>query len=126
MFAAFVHSMALSGQNLVQSQEYKDLTKRGFFITAITWRSEQLNDPIDIIQFDAGFEDRKNGAGFKYAVQGAFRSHKGAHRKTIVHVDDLEKTKLFSLLESTARKVLADLLSELNAELSSDAEVSNE
>lgn len=126
MFAAFVHSMALSGQNLVQSQEYKDLTKRGFFITAITWRSEQLNDPIDIIQFDAGFEDRKNGAGFKYSVQGAFRSHKGAHRKTIVHVDDLEKTKLFSLLESTARKVLSDLLSELNAELSSDGEVSNE
>lgn len=59
MFAAVVHSMALSGQNLVQSQEYKDLTSRGFFITSITWRSEYEREPNDIVQFDAGFEDRK-------------------------------------------------------------------
>lgn len=76
MFAAVVHSMALSGQNLVQSQEYKDLTSRGFFITSITWRSEYEREPNDIVQFDAGFEDRKTGTGFKYQVQGAFRAHK--------------------------------------------------
>jgi hypothetical protein len=116
MFAAVVHSMALSGQNLVQSQEYKDLTSRGFFITAITWRSEQERDPYDIIQFDAGFEDRKTGTGFRYQVQGAFRAHKGAHRKSIVHVPDTEKAKLFSLLEDTARKVLAELLKEADDE----------
>ena len=116
MFAAVVHSMALSGQNLVQSQEYKDLTSRGFFITSITWRSEYEREPNDIVQFDAGFEDRKTGTGFKYQVQGAFRAHKGTHRKTIVHVSDLERTKLFSILEDTARKVLSDLLSEAEEE----------
>ncbi|WP_296442725.1 hypothetical protein [Rhodoferax sp. UBA5149] len=112
MFAAVVHSMALSGQNLVQSQEYKDLTARGFFITAITWRSEHEREPNDIIQFDAGFENRKTGTGFRYQVQGAFRAHKGTHRKSIIHVTDSEKTQLFSLIEDTARKVLADLLKE--------------
>jgi len=112
MFAAVVHSMALSGQNLVQSQEYKDLTARGFFITAITWRSEHEREPNDIIQFDAGFEDRKTGTGFRYQAQGAFRAHKGTHRKSIVHVNDAEKAQLFSLVEETARKVLADLLKE--------------
>ncbi|HFD4138720.1 TPA: hypothetical protein ACF3VI_004676 [Pseudomonas aeruginosa] len=116
MFAAVVHSMALSGQNLVQSQEYKDLTSRGFFITSITWRSEYEREPNDIVQFDAGFEDRKTGTGFKYQVQGAFRAHKGTHRKTIVHVSDLERTKLFSILEDAARKVLSDLLSEAEEE----------
>lgn len=116
MFAAVVHSMALSGQNLVQSQEYKDLTSRGFFITSITWRSEHSREPNDIIQFDAGFEDRKTGTGFKYQVQGAFRAYKGTHRKTIVHVSDLERTKLFSILEGTARKVLSDLLREAEEE----------
>lgn len=116
MFAAVVHSMALSGQNLVQSQEYKDLTSRGFFITSITWRSEYEREPNDIVQFDAGFEDRKTGTGFKYQVQGAFRAHKGMHRKTIVHVPDLERTKLFSILEDTARKVLSDLLSQAEEE----------
>lgn len=116
MFAAVVHSMALSGQNLVQSQEYKDLTERGFFITAITWRSEHEREPNDIIQFDAGFENRKTGTGFRYQVQGAFRAHKGTHRKSIIHVTDSEKTQLFSLVEDTARKVLADLLKEASDE----------
>lgn len=116
MFAAVVHSMALSGQNLVQSQEYKDLTSRGFFITSITWRSEHEREPNDIVQFDAGFEDRKSGTGFKYQVQGAFRAYKGTHRKTIVHVSDLERTKLFSMLEDAARDVLSDLLSEAEEE----------
>lgn len=116
MFAAVVHSMALSGQNLVQSQEYKDLTARGFFITAITWRSEYERDPNDIVQFDAGFEDRRTGTGFKYQVQGAFRAHRGTHRKSIVHVTDIEKAKLFSLLEGTARKVLSELLKEADEE----------
>lgn len=121
MFAAVVHSMALSGQNLVQSQEYKDLTERGFFITAITWRSEHEGEPNDIIQFDAGFENRKTGTGFRYQVQGAFRAHKGTHRKSIVHVTDVEKTQLFSLVEDTARKVLADLLKEAANEVPNDS-----
>jgi len=119
MFAAVVHSMALSGQNLVQSQEYKELTARGFFITAITWRSEFEHNPNDIYQFDAGFEDRKSGTGFRYQVQGAFRAHKGTHRKSIVHVTDSEKTVLFALIEETARKVLAELLNEAASDESS-------
>lgn len=118
MFAAVVHSMQLSGQNLVQSQEYRDLTARGFYITAISWRSESEGNPPDIIQFDAGFQDRKQGTGFKYSIQGAFRAHKGSHRKTIVHVDDSEKARLLALLESTARSVLAGLL--IEAEISAD------
>lgn len=119
MFAAVVHSMQLSGQNLVQSREYRDLTSRGFYITAISWRSESEDTPPDIIQFDAGFQDRKEGTGFKYAIQGAFRAHKGSHRKSIVHVGDGERARLLALLESSARKVLADLLAE--AKVSADS-----
>ena len=111
MFAV-VHSMVLSGQNLVQSQEYKDLTNRGFFITAISWCAESEKAPQDIIQFYAGFEDRKMCVCFKYSVQGAFRFHNGNHRKTLVHVDDTEKAKLFILIEDAARTVLTNLLAE--------------
>ncbi|MYM96401.1 hypothetical protein [Duganella vulcania] len=111
MFAAVVHSMHLSGQNLVQSQEYKDLTKRGFYITAISWRAEIQTEPPDIIQFEAGFQDRKQGKGFKYSVTGAFRAHKGTHRKTIVPVLEAEKASLFASIESTARKIITELQS---------------
>lgn len=109
MFAV-VHSMALSGQNLVQSEEYQQLVKRGFFITAITWRAEQASSPYDIVQLDAGFQDRKNGTGFTYGVHGAYRFNKGNHRKTVDHVTDIERANLHALIESTARKVLAGLL----------------
>lgn len=109
MFAAVVHSMHLNGQNLVQSQEYKELTKRGFYITAISWRAEMQSEPPDIIQFDAAFQDRKEGKGFKYGITGAFRAHKGTHRKSIAPVADAEKAALFALLECAARKIIATL-----------------
>lgn len=114
MFAAVVHSMHLNGQNLVQSQEYRDLTKRGFYITAISWRSEMQTEPPDIIQFDAAFQDRKEGKGFKYNVTGVFRAHKGSHRKTIVPALDAEKASLFASLEATARKIIVELHSDAN------------
>ena len=119
MFAV-VHSMALSGQNLVQSQEYKDLTSRGFYITSISWRTEVDANPPDIVQFEAGFQDRKLGTGFRYNIQGVFRAHNGTHRKTIVPVTGAERTKLLGLLESTARRVLTDLLAEAAEPVSSD------
>ena len=81
-----------------------------------------FNDPNDIIQFDAGFENRKTGTGFRYQAQGAFRAHKGTHRKSIVHVTDAEKAQLFSLVEETARKVLADLLKEAADDKPGDSE----
>lgn len=104
-----VHSMALSGENLVRSKEYIELTGKGFYITSISWRAERNSVNNDIYQFDAGFEDRKLGSGFKYSVQGVFRKYKDRHRKTIAHVDGLEKTDLLSLIEDTARAILKDL-----------------
>jgi hypothetical protein len=43
------------------------------------------------------------------------------HRKSIVHVTDAEKAQLFSLVEETARKVLADLLKEAGDDESGDS-----
>ncbi|MDO9332713.1 MAG: hypothetical protein Q7U27_28815 [Pseudomonas sp.] len=114
MFAV-VHSMALSGQNLVQSAEYKELTKRGFYITSISWRSEQVINPPDIVQYEAGFEDKKKCSGFRYGIQGVFKAHKGSHRKTITSVEAQDRARYFSLLETTALRILNELLSEAGA-----------
>lgn len=111
MFAV-VHSMALSGQNLVQSKEYKELSQRGFYITHISWKSEQVQNPPNIIRFEAGFEDKQNCLGFRYGVQGEFKYHKGAHRKTMTAVDSIDRAKYFSIIEQTALKIKNDLMSE--------------
>ncbi|MDD2098766.1 hypothetical protein EJA72_11570 [Pseudomonas sp. PB120] len=111
MFAV-VHSMALSGQNLVQSKEYKELSQRGFYITHISWKSEQIENPPNIVQFEAGFEDKQNCLGFRYGVQGEFKYHKGSHRKGISPVEDKERARYFSLIEQTALKLKNELLAE--------------
>lgn len=104
-----VRSMALSGENLIASEEYQGLRGRGFFITSITWKAMQTAIPYDIAHLHAEFDDGENGKGFKYAVKGAFRFQEGYYTKTVRPVDDSEREKLYLLLESTARKVLADM-----------------
>ncbi|MDF3195683.1 hypothetical protein [Pseudomonas sp. 1928-m] len=111
MFAV-VHSMALSGQNLVQSKEYKELSQRGFYITHISWKSEQIQNPPNIVRFEAGFEDRQNCIGFRYGVQGEFKYHKGAHRKTMTAVEAADRARYFSLIEQTALELKSELLSQ--------------
>ena len=104
-----VKNMALNGKNLTSSDEYQSLRKKGFFITSISWSAEQKETSQDIILFDAAFNDGENGSGFKYSIRGARRYQEGQHLKTVKHVEDHEKEKLFNLLEHTARATLAQL-----------------
>jgi hypothetical protein len=119
---AVVHSVAINGKNLVASEQYQQLRKGGFFITAITWRSKQLKEPHDMIQFDASFEDGPAGTGFKYGVRYASRLQNGDYGKNFKPVEDHAKPLLFELIEITARKVLADLTAKADADLASPNE----
>lgn len=107
---AVVHSVAIHGKNLVASEHYQQLRAGGFFITAITWRSKQLQPPYDMVQFDASFEDGLAGTGFRYGVRHANRLMSGEYAKNFKAVDDPEKSILFELIETTARKTLFDLV----------------
>jgi hypothetical protein len=101
--------MALNGENLMASEEYQALRKRGFYITAITWRADQTSIPYDAPHLHAEFSDGEAGTGFKYSVKGVFRFQEGFYTKTARPADDAEREKLLGLLESTARRVLTDL-----------------
>lgn len=103
-----VRSMALTGENLIASEEYQSLRKRGFFITSITWRAEQNSIPYDAPHLHAEFADSDEVTGFKYSVKGIYRFQEGLYTKTARPADDAEREKLYSLLEVTARKVLAE------------------
>lgn len=103
-----VRSMALTGENLMASEEYQALRKRGFFITAITWRADQTSIPYDAPHLHAEFADGEAGTGFKYSVRGIYRFQEGFYTKTARPADDVEREKLYGLLEATARKVLSE------------------
>lgn len=103
-----VRSMALTGENLMASEEYQALRKRGFFITAITWRADQTSIPYDAPHLHAEFADGEACTGFKYSVKGIYRFQEGVYTKTARPADDAEREKLYGLLEATARKVLSE------------------
>lgn len=103
-----VKSMALIGENLIASEEYQSLRKRGFYITSITWRADQTSIPYDAPHLHAEFADGEAGTGFKYSVKGIYRFQEGIYTKTARPADDTEREKLYGLLETTARKVLKE------------------
>lgn len=116
-----VENVALSGENLVASEMYQELKEKGFFITSITWRARQSVDPYSMVEFDAGFEDRQAAKGFRYSVRGALRLKHGAYTKNLRHVEDAEKAQLLTMIEETARKVLAQLLTEASTVVAEEA-----
>lgn len=103
-----VKSMALTGENLIASEEYQSLRRRGFYITSITWRADQTSIPYDAPHLHAEFADGEAGTGFKYSVKGIFRFQSGVYTKTARPADDTERENLYGLLEATARKVLKE------------------
>lgn len=86
---------------------------QGFFITNIVWKSRQLHHPHHIIEFDAGFNEPKDGKGFKYNVRGVYRNINGSHTSTLRQIPKEEKPPYFDLLEQTARQVLSTLTDDL-------------
>lgn len=103
-----VRSMALTGENLMASEEYQALRKRGFYITAVTWRADRTSIPYDAPHLHAEFSDGEGGTGFKYSVKGIYRFQEGYYTKTARPADDVEREMLYGLLEATARKVLSE------------------
>ena len=107
---AVVDDVALHGQSLLASPEYQNLRTKGFYITAITWVSAQTESPYNRVEFDAGFEEPKEGREFRYNVRGLYRRNvKGDLTKTLRPLTDGHKQAIFPILEQTARKVLVDL-----------------
>lgn len=108
--AGIVHNVALNGEHLVESQMFKDLCARGFYITSITWRAREKTLPYKIIECHAGFEDREGGTRFRYSIQGALRFKGGEYTKNLQYVEDAEKATLLTMIETTARNVLKTLV----------------
>jgi hypothetical protein len=107
-----VENVALYGQMLMSSAEYQQLKQKGFYITSVTWISQQKYSPFNRVEFEAGFEHPKQGKGFRYNVRGIYRKRKSKYTKTRRPVDDDVKQSWFPIIERTAHQVLAELRKE--------------
>ncbi|MBX4961371.1 hypothetical protein [Rhizobium binae] len=104
-----VKNVALTGQNLLASAEYRQLAESGFFITSMTWRASQQVAPHDKIQFDVSFEDGEAGTGFRYLVRVAQKSTRDTYPQSFRLPTDARKKELFQTIEQTAHAALAEL-----------------
>lgn len=109
---SFVRSVAMSGENLAVSPEYKRLLESGYYVTAITWKAEHRASPYHMVRFDAGFENGAAGTGFRYSVRYAPRLKDGTHATTFRSFDSIEKEQHLQALEAFARQTLDALLEE--------------
>lgn len=106
---ALVKNVALRGETLLASEEYQSLTRKGFFITSIIWRSVLNKAPQPMVEFEAAFEDPVRGKGFKYFVRGAYRIVELQYTKTIRPVSAEDKELYLGVIEETATKVITEL-----------------
>lgn len=106
-----INSVALSGMNLLQSEEYQTLRRNGFFITAVTWRALQKDKPQDLLQFDVSFDNPREGNGFRFGVRIARRLADGALTSDFKPLDIIRQPSLWSLVERASSDVIKSILS---------------
>ena len=104
-----VENVALKGQSLLGSAEYQQLKAKGFYTTYIIWKSKQTEHPYNIFEFEAGFDEPREGKAFKYNVRGVQRYINGRHTISMRPLTKEEKASMLALLERTARQVLSRL-----------------
>jgi hypothetical protein len=63
-----VKTAALSGENLLTADLYKDLKRLGFFISSSTWTSTKKDDHSQRVEFHAEFAKGAEGLDFRYSV----------------------------------------------------------
>lgn len=115
-FQGVVRAMALHGQSLHLSDEYKRLKEKGFFLTSVQWAGRRIASPNEIVEFEAGFEDANAGTGYKYGVRTWItRRDDGEYAKNPSTIPADEKAKLSALLQQASMSVFLDIKQEFNA-----------
>lgn len=113
---AVVNNVALGGENVVMTDEFRQLAARGFFIVAVTWRSIQEEEPRDLIRFSVSFDDPVGGRGIKYAVRFAKRIDGDRFAASFKRLSEIRESSLFGSLEAAASQSLSELIAKKSSD----------
>jgi hypothetical protein len=104
-----VNDIAMSGVNLLQSNEYQNLRKSGFFITSMTWQADQISKPKDLLQFEVSFRSGRQGTGFRFNARIARRLQSGELTDDFKPLTVSRQPSIWRMIEGAAQGVLANL-----------------
>lgn len=104
--AGYINKAALAGQGVLESQEFNQLHKRGFFICKIIWTVDSVIKGGDRAELEAQFGTPKSCTDFKYTARGVFNYNERTmiHNVTRRPTSSLENDELNSLLKDAAER----------------------
>jgi hypothetical protein len=107
----FIKKASYDGDNLLNSPEYKQLEKKGYFITCIKWVSLEKGKNPNKIEMEALFDQPEKGSGYKYSVKGIYKL-KNAGYTQLRPVQEDEETPLLSKIETASNKIFQEIIKE--------------
>ncbi len=104
-FAGYITKAALAGNGVLESSEFNQLHKRGFYIYRIIWTSIESLTGGDKIELEAQFGSPSTCTDFKYLLRGVFNynDRNKAHNVTKRTPTPREVNFINELLEKAAK-----------------------
>ena len=104
-FAGFIRKANLSGGGVLESAEFGQLHKRGFFISKVIWTAEDETYGGHVVEFEAQFGTPASCTDFKYTIRGIrhFNEHTKTHNATRKPANQTEARRYSAILEKTAK-----------------------
>lgn len=101
---------SLRGEGVLESDEFKGLTQKGFYISKIVWQAKQSGFDSDIYEFEAQFTEPETCTKFSYLPRGFYKYLEpkvyGKSRSQFTNEEDRELSKL---IEKAARSVITTI-----------------
>lgn len=111
---AKLQTAIFKGENLLETQEYLDFEKKGFFITGITWQAVN-KDTKEIYLIEAVFHNEDECTDFAYNIKGIYQQNKdGTYQKTLKPLEGIKRTELSRQIEEKALQIADTIIEEFN------------
>jgi hypothetical protein len=105
----FIKRASLDGGGLLNSEDYKRLVEKGFFISSVVWQSVEKTTSSPKVEFEALLGKPNEGAGFKYNIRGVYRWRQDHHTLTRRPIKEDDKSKYLELVEVAARNAYSTI-----------------
>jgi len=104
----YVKRAALDGVGLLYSEEYQDLSAKGFYISEIRWNAIEKDGDKNKIRFEASFADPEQCSEFLYNALGYYKSTDEGFAKTKMTLPLDQKNNMLKAIEESAKKAQAE------------------
>ncbi|WP_462168234.1 hypothetical protein [Pseudoalteromonas lipolytica] len=107
-----ISKASLKGQNVLNSNELKQLYDKGFYISKIVWRSKKgTTIDADIYEFEAQFSDAETREQFSYLAKGfySYKESGGGYVKSRKGISAIQERELNQLIERFASNILSNI-----------------